>query len=340
MIGREPVLLSVVIPVFDTESRFLRNMMASFEGCDAASGIEVIIVDDGSRRDVALLLDSLAGEMSISCRVVHEPNRGQNAARILGVSISRGEWIQFLDSDDSLDVVALRSVLDAARVEKSDFVISPFQTVSESGDLVAASAASAATFAVASQDEAILGAGSLWRCLFRRDLFKENLKSSFEALDGISIGEDLAMYVLLAKEAERPLFSPVGYYRYTKREGSVSNSPHQERIFDILAAFDVIVESLKEDDPLREPVEWLAIQHVLYWGSIRLMDWEFYSRNRYLSLFRWMNANFPNWKSNEYCRLGKKSKGAMFRTCLSGVWWIIPMMYKLICRLGLVKKLF
>ena len=64
--------------------------------------IEIIISDDGSTDETAGLADSLARDHPDAIRVVHNPKRGAGPAREAGRQVARGEFIQYLDSDDLL----------------------------------------------------------------------------------------------------------------------------------------------------------------------------------------------------------------------------------------------
>jgi glycosyltransferase involved in cell wall biosynthesis len=61
---------------------------------------EVIVVDDASREDSAVVVSSYADPRLTLVR--HERNRGECPARNTGVAHSRGEWIVTTDSDDAL----------------------------------------------------------------------------------------------------------------------------------------------------------------------------------------------------------------------------------------------
>src|SRR3954468_9514771 len=62
------------------------------------SPIEVIVVDDGSRDDSLAILKRFGARI----RLESGPNRGGNIARNTLLELARGEWVQYLDSDDYL----------------------------------------------------------------------------------------------------------------------------------------------------------------------------------------------------------------------------------------------
>jgi hypothetical protein len=111
-------LVSTVIPVFN-RARQLREAVTSVLAQDWRP-IEIIIVDDGSTDDTTAAATLLAAEHADVVRVLRRENAGPGAARETGRLAARGEFIQYLDSDDVLlpgkfkaQVAALRREADA-----------------------------------------------------------------------------------------------------------------------------------------------------------------------------------------------------------------------------------
>lgn len=84
--------------------------------------IEVIVVDDGSSDDTRDVVSSMAAQSPVPIRLLQQPNpgRGPGAVRETGRLHARGEFIQYLDSDDllmprkfELQVASLRERPDA-----------------------------------------------------------------------------------------------------------------------------------------------------------------------------------------------------------------------------------
>lgn len=94
-------LVSTIIPVHN-RPRLLREAVASVLS-QTYENFEIIIVDDGS--DDPRMADSLAHceiEGKNQVRVLRQANQGPGPARQAGLENARGEFIQFLDSDDLL----------------------------------------------------------------------------------------------------------------------------------------------------------------------------------------------------------------------------------------------
>jgi glycosyltransferase involved in cell wall biosynthesis len=99
----EPHLVSVIIPTFNRESLLADAMDSVWH--QTYRPIELLIVDDGSTDDTAKLVDNWAKEHqdeTFTLKYLSQSNQGVSAARNHGLRESRGEFIQFLDSDDIL----------------------------------------------------------------------------------------------------------------------------------------------------------------------------------------------------------------------------------------------
>lgn len=100
---------SVVMPVWNGAD-YLANSVGSLQRqnhCDW----ELIIVNDGSTDDTRERAEALAKNDS-RIRVVSQPNGGVSTARNRGMSEASGEWIYWLDVDDSLSPDTLKTFAD------------------------------------------------------------------------------------------------------------------------------------------------------------------------------------------------------------------------------------
>src|SRR4051812_40148654 len=93
-----PPLISCITPVFNGR-RFIGAMIESVLA-QTHRPLELIIVDDGSTDRTAAIIQSYA-QRHPEVRYLHQDNTGPPAARNLGVSAATGEFIAFLDSDDT-----------------------------------------------------------------------------------------------------------------------------------------------------------------------------------------------------------------------------------------------
>ena len=93
-------LVSTIIPVHN-RAGMIREAVESVLA-QTYRPIEIIIVDDGSTDDTPTVADALAATDAEQVRVIHQSNTGPGLAREAGRQMARGEFIQYLDSDDLL----------------------------------------------------------------------------------------------------------------------------------------------------------------------------------------------------------------------------------------------
>lgn len=110
-LGRTPAI-SVVVPVFNA-AEFVIEGVSSVLGHTLAD-IEVICVDDGSTDGSVHELELLAGSDSRVTLVALGSNHGASAARNAGIDRASGNYVFFLDADDTVPPGALDLLLSAA----------------------------------------------------------------------------------------------------------------------------------------------------------------------------------------------------------------------------------
>ena len=109
-------LISVIVPVYNVH-QYLNQCVDSILSQDYEE-FEVILIDDGSTDGSEIICDeySLTDER---IKVLHIKNGGVSNARNVGISLSKGEWLFFVDADDWISENAL-SVLHAETVSHSN----------------------------------------------------------------------------------------------------------------------------------------------------------------------------------------------------------------------------
>lgn len=113
--------VSVILPVYNVE-KYLRQCLDSVIG-QTLKEIEIIAVDDGSTDDSPAILDEYAAREP-RMKVIHQRNAGAGAARNAGLDAATGDYVIFLDPDDYVEKVMLRSMYDLAIEEKADVTCS------------------------------------------------------------------------------------------------------------------------------------------------------------------------------------------------------------------------
>ena len=94
---QKPPLISVIVPCFN-QGRHLAEALTSVAG-QTHETWECLVIDDGSSDDSRMVACRFV-QQDARFRYFHQAHRGQAAARNRGLSLARGNLIQFLDADD------------------------------------------------------------------------------------------------------------------------------------------------------------------------------------------------------------------------------------------------
>lgn len=124
------MMLSVVVPIYNVEN-YLRKCVDSLLNQDlACSDYEIILVDDGSTDGSGTIADEYAAAFG-HIRAIHQANAGLSGARNTGIRTARGEYVQFVDSDDYLEPNVLGALLKKMESERLDVLRFNYQNVDE-----------------------------------------------------------------------------------------------------------------------------------------------------------------------------------------------------------------
>ena len=116
------VLVSVVIPVYNVE-QYLEECLESVTN-QTLRDIEIICIDDGSEDNSLEILEKYE-KLDDRIKVVSQENKGPGATRNLGINISKGKYLYFIDSDDYIELNALEELFNYAKEKDVDFLLYP-----------------------------------------------------------------------------------------------------------------------------------------------------------------------------------------------------------------------
>lgn len=111
-------LISVIVPVYKVE-QYLNACVDSILA-QTYTNLEIILVDDGSPDSCGAICDEYA-EKDSHVRVIHKENGGASAARNDGMKYCTGDYLAFIDSDDTVAPDWIENLY--ASISDYDFVI-------------------------------------------------------------------------------------------------------------------------------------------------------------------------------------------------------------------------
>ena len=205
-------IISVIVPVFNT-GQYLPGCIQSILGQSIAN-MELILVDDGSSDDSPAIIDGAAAQDN-RVKVLHKQNAGQQAAVADGVRMANGDWIAFVDSDDTLPYDALAVLLDNTS-DETDIVVGFASPGNGAKSIIPIEEWRMKML----RSDVILC--TRWGKLYRRTLFNDDV--CYVPAD-VHVGEDMIMNIKQAFLSESPVtIVNRKIYNYNRHEGSVSSS--------------------------------------------------------------------------------------------------------------------
>ncbi|MCL2027594.1 MAG: glycosyltransferase [Bacteroidales bacterium] len=213
--------ISVIIPVYNAS----RYLVACMESCLSQTyrDFEVIAVNDGSTDNSLEILENYAQKDS-RITIINKENGGLPRARETGIAKAKGEYIFFLDSDDTITPDALEVLWKEAQTSDCDIIAGGIVAVLESGKIILDYTNK---YIYSESNQSLLCSllaktipFSLCGKLIRKHLF-ENITYPYD----YGIGEDAITTFEIIK-AHHPTFSVVdrSVYNYIQRPGSMVNT--------------------------------------------------------------------------------------------------------------------
>lgn len=215
--------VSIIVPAYNVEE-LLEDCLHSLLAQEVQPK-EILLINDGSTDRTGDICDDYADRYP-HIRALHHPtNRGQAAARNLGVKEARGEFIVFVDSDDTIPPDHLSYLLELKQRFHADLAMGTHQH-----------------YSFWDGKETVMDAADAIRALFRfrryspvAMLIPVEIARHAPFPEG-RVCEDLAALPQIIGAARRVAFSTKVIYNYRRRSGSTMTSSSAKLTRDLFLA--------------------------------------------------------------------------------------------------------
>ena len=247
--------LSIIVPVFNVEG-YLKRALDSILMQSSPINYEIVLIDDGSSDNSGVICDEYQNNFSNVC-VRHIENNGVSEARNLGISLSRGNYLFFIDPDDFVSEDFFEKIFPNLN-DKWDVLCFGYNEIKENKDTILSCRPHLYTYC-----------GLLGKNEFRNEfieLFKTDMmynvwsriyNKSFILKHDIKfpskpIGEDTSFNFQVYRHLNTIQFIDSTLYNYIAgRSGSALTSFHPRRIeiqLDELQALQQLLEKFQIED--------------------------------------------------------------------------------------------
>ena len=247
--------ISVIVPVYKVEP-FLQECIDSILA-QTFTDFELILVNDGSPDNSGSICDQAAARDS-RIRVIHQKNQGVTRARANGVAAARGEFINFVDGDDTIPPHSLATLAEHA-TDGTDIVYGAIEhrACPPRGELTAQE-----------HLDVYITHKNIFPTpcakLFRRSLFTEEV---FDIPPDIIMGEDGIMNLRLAYRVRGRVYSTCAIvYNYRENPHSVTNTiklPLARK----LRTEKFLLSCIRKEDYNRLLANGLSKRYITHWLS-------------------------------------------------------------------------
>lgn len=120
-----PPALTVCVPVYNME-KLLERCLSTLLAGDDLEGLEVLVIDDGSKDRSLAVARRFEARFPGVVRVIAKENGGHGSVINRGLAEARGRYFRLVDSDDWVDEVAFSTFLRRIRTETVDVVLTDY----------------------------------------------------------------------------------------------------------------------------------------------------------------------------------------------------------------------
>ena len=250
--------VSVIIPAYNAEAYLVETLESVLH--QSLDEYEVIVVNDGSTDGTLDILREYESNYK-KMKVIDKENGGPSSARNAGLDIATGDYIFFFDSDDILEIKALKSLYKTALANEADLVIAGYDIfdnyktteVHDIDELLVDKD-------IKRYDERILYSFSLSNKLLKKEIIdRYNLR-----LPPISYSEDGAFLMNYVYHATKitGLNKVIFHYRRLNGEGNaITETISDAKVKDYITAHKLILQSAQESI-LRDFPEYKILEDV------------------------------------------------------------------------------
>jgi glycosyltransferase involved in cell wall biosynthesis len=223
--------LSIIVPIYNVEL-YLEECLNSIYALSDIS-YEVILVNDGSPDNSAEIIERFKKEHPDSTTVVNRKNGGLSAARNSGLSVAKGQYIAFIDSDDYINSAALLELYQHATNDDLDIVFaqsltfwgdsrSPAQPLTIPNEVTSLGVTTGLNL-LETSFRAHYKRINCWNKIYKRDFLNHHQLHFIDKL----LFEDVPFTFEAFFAASRVKAIPIDYYYYRQRPGSIMTSNNQ-----------------------------------------------------------------------------------------------------------------
>ncbi len=236
-------LISIIVPIFKVE-QYLENCVKSIQN-QTYKNIEIILVDDGSPDNCGQICDNLA-TVDARIKVIHKENGGLSSARNAGLSIARGEYFGFVDSDDCIHPQMYELLYNDIKTYGTNLAFCQ-PNMCYYGKISYNQPCERTELFTKKELINICLKDVIWFSACTK-LYHRTLKDVVHFPEGRT-NEDFAIMLMVYDKSDTIAVNYNKLYNYCKREGSISTAPKLKNLHDAVVNAHLVSSFIDEKYP-------------------------------------------------------------------------------------------
>lgn len=269
--------LSIILPVHNV-SKWIGKCIASVRNQGLkAEDYEIIAVNDGSEDDSMEQLDAFlqreakSGEKTAPVIIINQENKGLSAARNAGFKAAHGNYVWFVDSDDTLEACFAPRLLERAEKERLDVLCFGLNMIEEDGKVSKYEIEDKTEGKTLKGEQFMLKCimpAAAWAAIYRRGFLERYGLHFYEGI----YHEDQEFTPRAYFLAKRIAFENVPVYNFYQREGSIMKTATPKRTDDLLLVCQRLWDFAMEHTQIESAIRYTFINRVSYLFSQALSN--------------------------------------------------------------------
>jgi glycosyltransferase involved in cell wall biosynthesis len=265
--------LSIIIPIYKVEKYISKCLDSIVSQKFHLNEYEIICINDGSPDNSKEIVLEYQNRYS-NIQFIDQENQGVSVARNKGLDVAKGEYILFIDPDDSIYENSLKSIINCAKKNNLDILYLSLELFDEDDNYIN-------LYEKCGSENNILDGIAHPRRTFPATLYKKSAIGTIRFIKGVTRGQDTVFNAMVQSLAKRCSYCSIPYYKYLQRETSSRQFVGNDNAFNGCLIAITEFERFKKEHFLKsnieienyfKKVELIFLQRLIEWNILPELD--------------------------------------------------------------------
>ena len=329
--------ISIIVPIYNREKTISRCLDSILN--QTFADFELLLIDDGST-DNSLNICKSYKSIDSRIKIFTQPNSGPSAARNLGLLHSKGKYIMFCDSDDTVSTNWCKNLYNIINKNNNNALPFTGHFISDDNSNILCKHSYEYNFNItisnfSYEENLICLLGFIWNKIFINQILKDN---NIKFDENTSINEDLKFIINYIKYIDRLVYTNTLDYNYHESSNSISKSYDNDMFYKWNGKYQIWKDFLINNHKDSYTANFKKCSSQFLYFFINSLDNTFDQRNpmSFIQKYKYNKNIIKNNNFQECIRIADTSKeNAIYINLLKTKFYFLVILFKILC---LLKK--